>query len=209
MNLKKEKRPTTWHTRNWYKAEFGVDPLSLNLPFKEVPNPHYRRAPAMKLWDEQAVLPFKNERGIEKHHARSKAGQKAANTRKKNLVDLFSFFKNNDPRVQEILQRLWGIHCEIDRLHELKADHRGKEDSYDKQSYFDLGMQHCKLCEAWSVAQDRLRDERASLFETLQEICGMEKQAIQLARRYLREDGASMGKELMSLEDKRSYEQSM
>lgn len=70
------------HTRKWYKENFGVDPLELGLPFVEVANPYYRSAGApMKLWEEQAVLPYKNERGIEQFKKRHESGKKAAVTK--------------------------------------------------------------------------------------------------------------------------------
>ncbi|HEX7033754.1 MAG TPA: hypothetical protein VF172_12215 [Nitrososphaera sp.] len=191
---------STWHTRKWYQQNFGVDPLKLQLPYKEVLNPYYRRsASPMKLWDEQVVLPYRDQRGIEEYARRSERGKKAAATRKKNLVELFSFFKQKDGRVREILEQLWQIHNSIHELHEKKAECR--EQDGDPELYFEFGIEHCRNCEQWSRTQDRLRDEHEELFSELEEITGMEKQSIQLARRYLREQagGAAGGNLCMTI----------
>lgn len=70
--MSKHEGEAKWHTRKWYKENFGVDPLELNLPFIQVKNPYYSKAAPMKLWKESDVLPFKSKKGIKKYIKRKK-----------------------------------------------------------------------------------------------------------------------------------------
>jgi len=70
------KKESGWHTQRWYKENYGIDPMKLALPYKEADNPYYRTSPPMKLWNKEAVLPFKNEEGIEKFRRRKESGKK-------------------------------------------------------------------------------------------------------------------------------------
>lgn len=74
------------HTLKWYKENFGVSPLALGLPFVEKKNPYYASSPMMKLWDEDVVLPYRSQTGIDKHKARREAAKKAAEIKKAKLM---------------------------------------------------------------------------------------------------------------------------
>ena len=43
------------HTKSWYLCNWGINPERLGLTSREVDNPHYRKAPPMKLWAEPVV----------------------------------------------------------------------------------------------------------------------------------------------------------
>jgi len=171
------------HTLKWYKENFGVSPVALGLPFVEKKNPYYSSGSPMKLWEEEDVLPFKSDVGIAKHQVRKAAGTKAYQTKKTNLIKWFESVKSEDPRVHEITHRLWEIGTQIRELHALKAICRG--DGYD-----DYENEHCTLCCERTDHQNRLRDERAVLFQELIIVCGKDKRTIQLARKYCREEGS-------------------
>ncbi|MGC9100025.1 MAG: hypothetical protein ACP5HC_02005 [Caldisericum sp.] len=196
QRLEVEKDKTEkWHTRRWYKENYGVDPLKLGIPFREVRNPYYRKAPPMKLWKEEDVAPFKNTEGVEKFKKRQQAGQKAFETRKKRLKEWFSEIKDSNPRVKEILHRLWQIGERIKELHRLKENCRTSDPDYNEEDFWDYGIEHCPQCAKWSEEQWQLREERYELFNELEEICQKDKRTIQLARRYLREDKTKTKKE--------------
>lgn len=74
-----------FHTRAWFKENFGVDPLKLNIPFKTAPNPHHKKAAPMKIWKESNILPFKSTAGIEKHKKAVERGKKARWASNRNL----------------------------------------------------------------------------------------------------------------------------
>jgi hypothetical protein len=188
LEPKEEAKEDKWHTQKWYKENFGVDPSKLNLPFVEEENPHYSEAPSMKLWKESDVLPFKSEEGIKKYQKRREAGLKASETRKKHLKEWFIEIKRDNPRVKEILERLWEIGERISELHDLKEECRESDPTYSPETYWKLGIEHCKNCERMSGEQAKLREERSELFTELEKICKKDKKTIQLARRYLRKD---------------------
>jgi len=188
LKQKKEAKEDKWHTRKWYKQNFGVDPLKLNLPFIEARNPHYSKAAPMKLWKESDVLPFKSEEGIKKYQKRREAGLKASETRKKHLKEWFTEIKSDNPRVKEILERLWKIGERISELHRLKEECRESDPTYDSETHWELGIEHCEDCERMSEEQAELREERSELFMELEKISKKDKKTIQLARRYLREE---------------------
>lgn len=177
----------SWHTKRWYKENFGVDVTKLNIMPKEVKNPHYRSAPPMKLWKESDILPFKSDKKIQQFKKRSEAGKRAFETRKNNLVDFFEDIQSSNPRVNEITKRLWEIGKEIEKLHYLKEECRDADDYDGREDYFDYGREHCSKCRQMSEKQDKLRGERYELFGDLELICGRDKRTIQLARRYRRE----------------------
>lgn len=173
------------HTLKWFKENYGVNPLKLGIPFVEAPNPHYRSAAPMKLWSEAQVEPFKNQTGIEKFAKKRRSGQRAAETRRKNVKTWFVKAQERNPRIARILARLYDIHVRIGKLHDLKQGCRNLSDSGD---FWEYGVPHCDRCAHWTQEQDNLRFERAQLFDELEEISGIDKRTIQLARRYLRED---------------------
>ncbi len=173
-----------WHTLKWYKKQFGIDPLKLNIPYKEVKNPHYSSAAPMRLWEEKDVQPFKSEDGARLHAKRREAGIKAHQTRKKRLIEWFKKVKTENKIVSEITKRLWEIGERIRELHDLKADCREGDDNND---YWETGIDHCNRCFKWSKEQDALRLEREHLFEELEVNYGKDKKTIQLARKYCRE----------------------
>lgn len=177
------------HTKKWYQENFGVDPEKFGLPPREVPNPHYRSGPPMRLWREQDVAPHKDDSGVARYRSRQEAGKRAFQTRRTNLMDWFQDLKSKSPEVQDILVRLYEIHVEIGRLHGTKVKCRG--DDSGKDDYFDFGVEHCEECEAASERQNGIRDERARLFDRLEVLAQADKQAIQLARKYLRETGGT------------------
>lgn len=177
----------SWHTKRWYNENFGVDVTKLSIMPKEVKNPHYRSAPPMKLWKENDILPFKNDKKIQRFKKRSEAGKRAFKTRKNNLIDFFEDVQSSNPRVNEITKRLWEIGKEIGKLHHLKEECRDADDYDGREHYFDYGREHCSKCRQMSEKQDKLRRERYGLFEDLELICGMDKRTIQLSRRYRRE----------------------
>ena len=179
-----------WHTRKWYKEKFGVDPSKLDIEFIEVRNPHFSSASPMKLWEEKNVLPFKNKDGIKVYKKRKKAGVKAYCTRKKHLKEWFKQVKSKNPRIQEIMKRLWKIGEDISWFHDLKEECRNTNIGFDKKDFFEYGVAHCKHCEKWTEEQDMLRDEREKLFEELKKICDKDLRTIQLARKYCREERA-------------------
>ena len=167
----------TRHTLNWYKENFGVSPLALGLPFIEKKNPHFSSGSPMKLWDEEAVLPFKSVEGIQKHQVRKEAGKKAHQTRKVNLIKWFESVKSDNPQVHHITHRLWEIGSRIGELHSLKANCRRESDNH-----------FCAVCDSNTDMQNDLREERSALFADLVNICGKDKKTIKLARKYYREE---------------------
>jgi hypothetical protein len=181
-------KKSDWHTRKWYKENYGVDPLKLTIPYIEKKNPYYSSASPMKLWKEDDVKPFKSEEGIEKFKKRREAGKKAFRTRRKRLVKWFEEIKSNNPKVNKITHRLWEIGMRISDIHEEKERCREKDRIYDKREYWEFGLEHCKECQKRTREQDKLRDERQELFERLERICDNEKRVLQLARKYCRED---------------------
>ena len=54
-----ETKASTRHTLQWYKENYGVDPLRLGIPYIEVPNPYYRSEARLKLWEEAEVYLYK------------------------------------------------------------------------------------------------------------------------------------------------------
>ena len=137
----------------------------------------------MKLWKESDVLPFKSREGIRKYKKRKKAGKKASETRKKLLKEWFTEIKSANPRVKEIVKRLWEIGEKIAELHDLKEECRESDPKYDSSDYWEAGIEHCKDCEEMSKEQSELREERNELFSELEEICEKDKRTIQLARK--------------------------
>jgi len=190
-----QEKEDRWHTRKWFKENFGVDPLKLDLPYVETRNPYYAKAAPMKLWKESDVSPHRDEKGIKRYAKRKKAGQKAFNTRKNNLKEWFTTAKNNNPRVKDILRRLWEIGDRISQLHDLKEECRESDPDYNSEDYWDIGLEHCEACERATKEQCRLREERGELFLELEAICGEDKRTVQLARKYLREDARPLEKD--------------
>lgn len=90
LPLKKDEK---WHTSKWYKENFGVDPVKLNLPYAEVKNPHYSQGATMPLWEEQTVIDYKNETGVYKFKKRQEAGNKAYKTRMEKAKKYLEWFK--------------------------------------------------------------------------------------------------------------------
>jgi hypothetical protein len=164
----------------------------MNIPFIEKKNPHFSSAAPMRLWREEDVLPFKSGRGVELHGKRKEAGRKAFETRKKNLVQWFTQIKSVNPRVREVTRRLWEIGKEIGILHDRKEECRNA-DVCDREAFWEYGIEHCPDCGRMSREQEKLREERAALFEELERICGKEKSVVQLARRYCRESQPASG----------------
>jgi hypothetical protein len=180
-----------WHTRKWYKENFGIDPAKLDLHPIQKKNPYYSTAAPMKLWRESDVLPFKDDKGIKTYAKRKEAGKKAHETRKNHLKDWFVDIKNDNPTVGQILNRLWEIGERISDLHAMKEDCRGSAPYCNPRDYFDHGIEHCKECEKLTEEQCELREEREGLFMELEYICDRDKETIQLARKYLREQKQS------------------
>ena len=187
QRVQKEKEDK-WHTRKWYKENLGVDPSKLELRFVEAKNPYYSKAAPMKLWKESDISSFRDEDGIRKYAKRKEAGQKAFVTRKNNLKEWFTTVKNDNPRVKEILKRLWEIGNRISELHDFKEECRESDPDYNSEDFWDVGLEHCEACERATEEQCSLRDERGELFLELETICGKDKRTIQLARQYLREE---------------------
>lgn len=177
-----------WHTKRWYQENFGVNPEKLDLQYKELENPYYRNAAYMCLWKEEDVEPYKNEKGIEQFQIRSESGKRAAVTRKNNLKNWFAECKKQNPKVGEILDRLWQIHNHINKLHNLKEGCRSSRDGNDSFDFWEYEIDHCKKCEYHSTKQNKLRKEREKLFKELETTCNKSKRTIQLARKYLREE---------------------
>lgn len=187
MNKKEE----GWHIKKWYKENYGVDPIKLGLPFKEVKNPHFSTAAPMKLWHEKDILPFRDDEGVKKYKKRSEAGQKAFKTRKARMIEWFKQVKSANQGVHEITKRLWEIGERVNELHRLKERCRTDDYlSYDHHEFWDMGVEHCKRCREMSDEQWGLREERENLFEELETICHTDKQTIQLARKYYRMEEA-------------------
>jgi hypothetical protein len=182
-----EKNKPVWHTAKWYKANFGVDVLKANIPFKEVKNPIYSTASPMKLWKEEDILPFKNEENIKKFQKRSEIGKRVFVTKKENMINWFESLKEQTPEIKEITKRLWVIGEKISELHGKKAECRENDENSDSSEYFESDIEHCNNCRNMSSQQNRLRNEREELFVKLQKICGKDIQFIQLVRRYCRE----------------------
>lgn len=176
-----------WHTKKWFKENFGVDVTKLDIKPKEVKNPHYGSSPPMKLWKEDDILPYKSEDKIKNYRIRSEAGKKAHQTRKNNLTKWFEGIKSSNPRIHQITKMLWEIGEKISELHHEKDECRGDMD--DKKVYFDCGVEHCSECKKISEEQERLRQERYNLFEELECLCEKDFRTIQLARKYCRENG--------------------
>lgn len=182
-----QEKEDKWHTRKWYKENYGVDPSKMGLPFEEVKNPHYSNAAPMKLWKESDVSPFRDEDGVKRHAKRKEAGKKAFETRKRRLEEWFTDIKSNNPRVQAILKRLWEVGERISEIHFLKEECREDDPEYSYKDYSDIGIEHCEECERMTSEQCKLREEREELFSELEDVCKSDKRTIQLARNYLRE----------------------
>lgn len=178
-----------WHTRRWYKEHFGVDPSKLELKPKLVPNPHFHSSAPMRLWLESDVLPFRSEEGVKAFKKRREAGLKGAKTRKENLKEWFNEIRKDKPEILGIVKRLWEIGERIGVLHFEKEKCRDADPRYDSETYFDLGVEHCKECLKKTKEQIDLRNQRGSLFSELELLCGADKGTIQLARKYLRDEG--------------------
>jgi hypothetical protein len=170
---------TQWHTRKWYKEHFGVDPTRLPIQPLEAVNPYYRSAAPMLLWREEDVSLFRSEDGIERYARRRAAGQKAYETAKKKreaareqekrqLIEWWKQVITGNPRVQEIVKRLWEIGEDIYNWHDLKAECRNGRRHNDCDERDCSDHYTCKNCEAMSQEQDKLREERERLFEELQ-----------------------------------------
>jgi hypothetical protein len=134
------------HTQKWVLANYGVDPLKLPIPFREVENPHYSSAPPMKLWNEEDVSPYRDQKGVDRHRVRSEAGKKGAETRKKNLRGWFEQIKSDNPRVKEITKRLWEIGNEISDLQARKEKCRKSNNVDDGRDYFEYSDADCGNC---------------------------------------------------------------
>jgi hypothetical protein len=195
VRVAEQKREDKWHTRKWFKENYGVDPSKLGLPFDEAENPYYSKAAPMKLWRESDVSPHRDEDGIKRYAKRKEAGKKAFISRKTNLKEWFTAAKKDNPRTKEILKRLWEIGDRISELHDLKEECRECDPGYDSSDYWDLGIEHCEECERMTKEQCRLREEREELFSELETLCGRDKRTIQLARHYLREDPRDVDKD--------------
>ena len=183
-----EEKKDKWHTKRWFKENFGVDPSKLDLPYVETRNPYYAKASPMQLWKESDVSRHRNQEGVKEYAKRKQAGQRASIARKNNLKEWFTTVKNDNPRVREILKRLWEISERISQLHDFKEECRESDPDYNSEDYWDIGFEHCEACERATKKQWRLRAERGELFSELEMICGKEKRTIQLARQYLREE---------------------
>ena len=142
------------------------------LPFIEVRNPHHPSEPPMRLWKEEVVLLH-----------RSEAEKAVFQTRKTDLVEWWKQVYTENPRVHEIVKRLWEIGERISLLHKKREECRGRDPDYDS---WETSAEHCRGCEDRTRRQKELRKERASLFSELESICGKNKGTIQLARRYYR-----------------------
>lgn len=189
MKKPKSEKPEGYNTKSWYKQHYGVDPSTLDIPCVEKQNPYYSSGPPMRIWKETDVAPYKNKEHVKAFKKRREAGLRAAKTRKTNLKEWFDKQKREHPRVQEIIKRLWQIGEEIRVLHHEKEECRA--DSYNDDTdddYREYGAQHCDECNRRSQKQQRLRDEREGLFNELEKITGKDKQSIQLARRYIRNE---------------------
>ncbi|MCK4526206.1 hypothetical protein KAW18_02445 [candidate division WOR-3 bacterium] len=184
----KNKKQDSLHIKKWYKENYGVDPIKLKLPFKEVKNPYFSSAAPMKLWDEKDVLPFKNEAGIKRYSERSNAGKKAFKTRKIRMIEWFKQVKSGKPRVLEITRRLWEIGEQINQLHHLKEECRNTDPTYDPHEFWEFGSEHCEDCKEKSDEQWNLREEREELFGELEVVCSADKRTIQVARKYYRNE---------------------
>lgn len=203
--MKKSKVPPEekgkWHTSKWYREHFGVDPLELDLPYEAVKNRYYRSGPMVKLWKEADVIPYKNKKGIDSAKRRKEAGERAFTTRRTKLIEFFKDAQGRCPRIGEITKRLWEIGNEVNAIHAEKAQCRNNDPEYDRSEYFDMGFEHCLQCSKRSERQKHLRNERATLFEELEQICGKDKKTIQLARKYLREDKGKQEDEKIGVEE--------
>lgn len=187
----KNKKEEGWHIGRWFKENYGVDPLKLGLPFKEVKNPYYSKATPMKLWHEKDVLPFKDRKGIELFRKRSEGGKKAFETRKTRLIEWFKQVKSDNPRVHEITRKLWEIGERINELHQLKEECRNTDSTYDRHEFWEFSVEHCKKCKEKTDEQWSLREEREKLFLELETVSDADKRTIQLARKYYRMEGTN------------------
>lgn len=176
------------HTKRWYQENFGVNPEKFDLPNECVENPHYHNAAYMILWKEEDLEPFKNINGIEQFKKRSEAGRKAAKTRKNNLKNWFTECKQHNPKIANILNRLYQIHNTINELHDLRKECRESRNGNNSDDFWEYEIEHCAKCETWQAKQNKLRHERKQLFKELEKLCGKSKQTIQLARKYIREE---------------------
>jgi hypothetical protein len=168
------------HTRDWYRATFGVDPLKMGLPYETAPNPYYRRAGVpMKLWRESQVLPHKSTTGIETYNKRSQTGKAAYQARRQRTKEWLVGVVHRNPGMRAKMRELYAIHVRMGELHGMRADCRACHD-------YDDG---CEQCATWGEEQEDLREKRAALFHALEVRTGKDIEAIQLARQWLREDG--------------------
>jgi len=181
------KAPTKeYHCWRWYAENYGVDPRHHIMPFKEKRNPYSSRLPPLKMWQEIHVYPYRSEEGV--RDILEAEAEKVA--RRDKLKKWFLGLKDSNPKMTEILKRLWEIGERIRILHGLKAECRDDNplDDEPSEEYFKYGFQHCDRCIAWTKEQNDLRGERTRLFSELEKIAGKSKTTIQRVRRYIRED---------------------
>lgn len=181
------KAPTKdYHCWRWYAENYGVDPRQFVFVFKEKRNPYSSRLPPLRMWQEIHVYPYRSEEGV--RDILEAEAEKIA--RRDKLKKWFLGLKDSNPKMTEILKRLWEIGERIRILHGLKAECRDDNplDDEPSEEYFKYGFQHCDRCIAWTKEQNDLRGERTRLFSELEKIAGKSKTTIQRVRRYIRED---------------------
>lgn len=182
-----------YHTRNWYKENWRIDPASFSIPYIEKPNPVFKSRTPMWLYDEGYVKPYLGSTKQKEFEIRSNRMKQAYKDRREKLKQWITELKEKD-EVKQILKRLWEIGEEIKELHFEKEACRASDPEYDSNTYWDMGINHCPSCSEKTEQQNKLRNERAELFQKMEEVSGADKKTTQLARRYLREDLSRDGK---------------
>ena len=118
---------------------------------------------------------YGSQEGVEKYKRRCAAGRKAHETRKTRLVEWWKQVRSDNPRVQEIVKRLWQIGETISELHDEKQRCREDDSGDDSDEYLEFGAEHCDRCAKMTQTQEELRGERESLFTALEDACGKDR----------------------------------
>ena len=101
--------------------------------------------------------------------------QGARDSEKPGSVEWWKQVRSDNPRVQEIVKRLWQIGETISELHDEKQRCREDDSGDDSDEYLEFGAEHCDRCAKMTQTQERLRGERESLFTALEDACGKEQ----------------------------------
>jgi len=178
------KAPTEdYHCWRWYAENYGIDPRQLVFAFKERRNPYSSRLPPLRMWQEIHIYPYRSEEGV--RNVLEAETEKIA--RRDKLKKWFLGLKDSNPRIPEILKRLWEIGERIRVLHGLKEECRSSGQDESSEEY-GFHLSQCWSCIGWTKEQNNLRIERSRLFSEFERIAGKSKTTIQRVRRYIRED---------------------